>query len=59
VVHLLFFFFPEGEDSGDIGVEGPLKEANLPLIAKVVGSDQAIPPKQVFLHFRLGSFVHK
>ena len=26
------FFFPEGEDSGDSGVEGPLKEANLPLI---------------------------
>ena len=26
-------FFPEGEGSGDSGVEGPLKEANLPLIA--------------------------
>ena len=30
------FFFPVGEDSGDSGVEGPLKEANLPLIAKTV-----------------------
>jgi hypothetical protein len=28
------FFFPVGEDSGDSGVEGPLKEANLPLITK-------------------------
>ena len=34
------FFFPEGEDSGDNGVDGPLKEANLPLIAV---SAQAVP----------------
>jgi len=30
------FFFPDGEDSGDNGMEGPLKEANLPLITRVV-----------------------
>jgi hypothetical protein len=33
------FFFPEGEDSGDSGVEGPLKDANLPLISGVAEDD--------------------
>ena len=38
------FFFPEVGDSGDNGVEGPLKEANLPLITRTVsGRDQAFP----------------
>ena len=33
------FFFP-GEDSGDNGVEGPLKEASLPLITRMVALDK-------------------
>lgn len=37
------FFLPEGEDSGDSGdsgVEGPLKEANLPLILRMMEDDR-------------------